>query len=377
MSFYRKYLLPIGLLAGTIIGAGIFSLPFVFSSAGFPLGFASLILGTGVFIALHLLYADVILRTPGTHRFVGYTQIYLGPWLSRLALLASVPQMLLVLTIYLILAVRFGDLLVPGLGVPSLYFFWAIGSALIFFGLRTLASFELWMTGGIVFIIFALFVVAAPYIATTPQSTLVPHWSLWFLPFAPVLFALSGRVAIPSLVRYVRELSHDTVGPLRAIIGWGTIIPAVVYGIFVLSVAALSPVVSDDAVTGLLGAVSPSMLLALGLLGLLSLLSSYVVVGLDVSNILEYDFRVPRALRVSAVVGVPIFAYLLGLQQFIALISFTGGVFLSLEGILIAWMWLRLSPHTWPQSIVPRWGKFSAFAMLVVFVAAFIATLVI
>ena len=231
------------------------------------------------------------------------------------------------------------------------------------------------MTGGIVAIIFALFVVAAPYVATIPARALAPHWSAWFLPFAPVLFALSGRVAIPSLVRYVRELSHDVSG-LRTIIGWGTVIPAFVYGVFVVGVVALSPVVSDDAVTGLIGAVSPLMLAALGLLGLLSLLSSYVVVGLDVSNILEYDFRVPRIVRVAGVVGIPLAAYLLGLQQFIALISFTGGIFLSLEGILIAWMWLRLPAYTKNKSIVGRWGKGSAFALAVVFAGAFIATLV-
>lgn len=372
---YRKYLLPIGLLSGTIIGAGIFALPFVFSSAGLPLGFASLVLGTGVFIALHLLYADIIIRTPGTHRFVGYAQIHLGPWPSRLALLASVPQMLLVLTIYLILAVRFGELLLPGFGTQSLYLFWIIGSALIFLGLRTLASFELWMTGGIVAIIFFLFVFAAPYIETTPVRALAPHWELWFLPFAPVLFALSGRVAIPSLVRYAREFSHS-VRALCATICWGTAFPAIVYGVFVISVVALSPIVSDDAVTGLLGAVPSPMIAAFGILGLLSLLSSYIVVGLDVSNILEYDFRVPLAFRIAAVVGAPIAAYLVGLQQFIALVSFTSGIFLSLEGMLISWMWWRLPPHTESHSIVPRWGRVFALATLAVFGAAFIATLI-
>ncbi len=377
MFYYKTHFVPIGLLAGTIIGAGIFSLPFVFASAGLSIGFVALFVGAVVFFALHLLYADIILRTPGTHRFVGYVQIYLGPWASRLALLASVPQMLLVLTIYLVLAAKFGDLLFPGFGILSLCLFWIIGSAFIFFNLRTLASFELLMTGGIVAIIAALFFFAAPYIPTIPSRFLFPRWGVWFLPFAPVLFALSGRVAIPSLIRYFRELGgHDVCASVRVAIGWGTIVPAILYGFFVVAVVALSPIVSDDAVTGLLGAIPLLMLAALGVLGLLSLLSSYVVVGLDISNILEYDFRVSLLWRGVVVLCVPLLIYLAGFTQFIPLVSFAGGVFLSLEGILIALTWFCLPAHSRERCLVGRWGPLLAWGTLIVFVVAFFATLV-
>lgn len=376
MNNYRERLIPIGWLAGTIIGAGMFSLPFVFDAAGLPLGFVALAFGTMVFVATHLLYADIILITPGEHRFVGFASRYLGRFASSLALLMSVPQMLLVLTIYLVLAPRFGELITPGFGSLTLYGFWLLGSALIFFELRTLATLEFFMTGAIAAIVVFLFLFSVPYLSTMPPRLLSPHWSLFFLPFAPILFALSGRVAIPSLIRYVRRVSGASiVASLRSTIALGTILPAICYGLFVLGVLALAPRVSDDAVTGLLGTVPLPLLFALGFLGLASLLSSYIVVGLDVSNILEYDLHVPRFLRQSIVVGIPIALYVLGLQQFIALVSFTGGVFLSLEGIFIALMWLRLPASERREGLLGCWGMTAAVGTFVVFCVVFFATL--
>jgi hypothetical protein len=288
----------------------------------------------------------------------------------------SVPQMLLVLTIYLVLAPRFGELMLPGFGLTTLYGFWLIGSALIFLELRTLASIEFLMTGAITAIIITLFFFSTPYLPTIPSRAFLPHWALFFLPFAPVLFALSGRVAIPSLVRYMERVMEAPMrAALRSTIVWGTILPAVLYGMFVLGTLALSPRVSDDAVSGLIGAVPFPLLVALGALGFASLLSSYVVVGLDVSNILEYDLHVPRLLRYIVIVGIPIALYVFGAQQFIALVSFPGGVFPSLEGVFIALMWIRLPASVRRDGLLHHWGIVAATATLVVFVVVFFATL--
>ena len=111
MKFYRDFLLPTGLLAGTIIGAGVFALPYTFKTAGLSVGFFYLALAAAMYCLIHLFYADMIVRTPGEHRFVGYAKIYLGRPAFWQAIAMSVLEMVLVMTIYLLLSVSFLNLL--------------------------------------------------------------------------------------------------------------------------------------------------------------------------------------------------------------------------------------------------------------------------
>jgi len=65
-------------LLGVMIGAGIFGLPYVVAKAGIIPGlFYFLVLG-GVVLLLHLFFGEIVLRTQGKHRLIGYAQRYLA-----------------------------------------------------------------------------------------------------------------------------------------------------------------------------------------------------------------------------------------------------------------------------------------------------------
>jgi amino acid permease len=328
-----KFLLAVGTLAGTIIGAGIFALPYIFKAAGLASGFFYLALAAAAYIAVYLMYAEIILKNAGDHRFVGYVRMYLGKGLSGLAVLMTIVEMILVLTIYLILSQSFGNLITAyGSGLDKMIIFWLLGSAAIFVGLRRIAWLEFLITAGLIAIILFIFVLGLPKLSFSPEAPWI-NFKNFFLPLAPVLFALSGRVAIPAVVR----LSGDFK---KAIVA-GLLISAVVYAVFVVSVLAISPTVSPDAVSGLAGYAPAGILAIIGIFGILSLISSYITIGFDVYKSLELDLLWPDWLKFLAVVLGPLTLYFLGLQNFLGLISFTGGIFLALEGILIIWMWLR------------------------------------
>ena len=74
-----NFFCAIAVLIGTIVGAGTFGLPFVFAKAGFTAGILYLLALTAVVLAIHLVYGEIILRTNGSHRLVGYAAKYLGP----------------------------------------------------------------------------------------------------------------------------------------------------------------------------------------------------------------------------------------------------------------------------------------------------------
>ena len=343
MKIYRNFLLPTGLLAGTIIGAGVFALPFVFLKAGILSGLFYLALGTSAYLLIHLFYADIILRTEGEHRFVGYAQIYLGRAAFWLAILMAVLEMIFILTIYLVLSASFSNLFAgAGAGLFKVLIFWVLGSATIFLSLKRVAFLEFLITWGMILIIGLIFVLGLGKLGKIGALDFYPNLVNFFVPLAPILFALSGRVAIPSLVKYFRipGVGHNHALIKKAITA-GTIIPAVVYAFFVFGVFGLSNVVSEDSVSGLLGQVPSFVLVIIGILGILSLWSSYIVVGLDVESILRYDLKISKAVRILFVVLAPLALYFLSSQDFIGLVGFVGGIFLALEGIFIILMWLR------------------------------------
>jgi len=85
MSAFWKAL---SIFVGTIVGVGIFGLPWIaYKSGFFVLLFYFLFLGA-VAIVVHLMLGDVILGTSTKHRFPGYVKEYLGSFWSKIALLA-------------------------------------------------------------------------------------------------------------------------------------------------------------------------------------------------------------------------------------------------------------------------------------------------
>ena len=351
----KDLILSANLLAGTIIGAGVFSLPYVFKIAGGATGLFYLLLATVVYIAIYRMYAQVISVTPGEHRLAGYIKIYLGNTAWWISILMTIGGAILVLTVYLILSQSFGNLITPfGSGLDKMVIFWLIGSAAIFLSLRRIALLEVMINIGMVAIIAAIFFLGLMKPDNILSVNFGVHWKNFLLPLAPILFALSGRVAVPAMTKF---------GSLRAAINWGTIVPSVLFAAFVLSILALSPVVSEDAVTGLIGYVHPVVLIAIGIFGIFSILSSYITIGYDVYKSLGMDLNFPRSLQYALVVFGPLVAYFAGLNSFIGLVSFIGGIFLGLEGIFIVLMWLKA---------VKKPPSLSSVLLMTVFAAAII-----
>ncbi|MDO8467028.1 MAG: hypothetical protein Q7S83_02695 [bacterium] len=331
----KQFFLPFGILAGTIIGAGVFSLPYIFRFSGISLGLIYLVIGSAAYIVVYRMYADIVRETPGDHRFVGYSRIYLGNRIGWLAILMTIIESILVLTIYLVLSESFAHLLVrAGAGVEKIIIFWFLASAAILLGLKKIAKIELAITSGILAIFAIVFFFGAKNIGALSVVDIVPVWGNLFWPLSAVLFSLSGRVAIPAVVKLG--------GPTNKVIFWGVAVPALVYGLFAFSVIAISPIVTEDAVTGLRAGIPYAVSWLVGVLGILSLISSYITVGYDVEKSLEYDLRTPYTLRFAMVMFGPILLYFGGLKDFLYLVGLTGGIFIALESIFIVWMWLKM-----------------------------------
>ena len=338
MTGFRNFILAASLMAGVIIGAGIFALPFIFSKVGFLAGIFYLTVFTAVFIAIHLMYAEIITKTKGDeHRFAGYAKIYFGKAGYYAAILMTVVGMFFVLTIYLALSVSF----LPSVGLPAgavgLILFWVASSLPIFFNVKEVAILEFVSNIAIFGVIFLLFFFALgmPFNIDYFQPI---SFTGFFLPFGAIFFSLAGRSAIPEVIDYFRDGNHFS---LRQSIIWGTASSAIIYVFFIYAVLALSGAVSADAIAGLNNLPYP-LLLSLAVLALINLWNSYIVIGIDVKESLKMDIGLKSWQAGLAVIVAPLVIYFAGFQDFMPLINFTGGLFLGLEGIFIVLMWQKL-----------------------------------
>lgn len=376
MSRILKYVYPASILAGTIIGAGMFSLPFIFEQSGFWLGFLYLAFFIFVFWMVHTMYADIILRTEKLPGFMLYAKKYLGAWSVLPAMLATVIGIMFASSIYLVLSTSFVRLALPQASAAVVvYSFWALGSLAIFMKAKRLAILEFIVVGAIavlVGIIFLLGIFGGNY--SGHNFNILPSaLPLFSLPFGPVLFSLSGRSGIPSLLEDAEENNISTSN-ISSLIFWGTAIPGFLYLVFVVGIWGISGAVSENAVSGISPGVS-LLLPALGIVGLASLFDSYVPLGVSVKKILESDFKLSHLTSGLIVVILPILIYQTGLG-FLKLVGITGGIFLAIESIFIALIWDRINTLGKPRLLIKNFGESTAYLIIVVFIIGAIAEII-
>ncbi len=148
MSRLKAFVYSLSTLSGTIIGVGLFSLPYITSRVGPWIMLGYFLVLTSLVILIHQLFGEVALKTPDFLRLPGYAQIYLGKWGRRTALISNILGFLGAILAYLIIGGEFlGTLLSPFLGGGILLYtfvYFLVGAGLIFFGIKAVAKVEFW-----------------------------------------------------------------------------------------------------------------------------------------------------------------------------------------------------------------------------------------
>lgn len=346
-------MLSVGLLAGTIIGAGIFALPYVAREVGLAAALFYLLGGALAYYCVHRMYAAVLAVSPRGMQFFGLARRFFPPRAAPLASYLVLLELVFVLVVYLALAPAFLRLITPLSEEAAVLLFWALGSLFIFARLT-------WQ--GIAELLGTLFIagIVGIVLAAGGDAPLAVPWfepldlRLLFLPLGVLLFSFSGRPALHALVEEWRRAKEEGNGFLLSrAIAWGTFIPAAVYAVFIVAVLRLAPRVTPEALNSFEG--FPAWLIAvLGGMGLLTLWTSYFMIGANVKDILRLDLKAPAWAAVMVVLLVPLALSLAAFRTFFEALSFTGGVFLGLEGILVSALWRRAFPaHRFRALSVP------------------------
>ncbi|HDZ54665.1 MAG TPA: amino acid permease [Candidatus Nealsonbacteria bacterium] len=337
----KKVIYAISILSGTIIGVGLFSLPYITSKVGIfvMLGYF-LVLGALVII-LHLFFGELSLRTPDFKRLPGFAKIYLGKWGQLVAYISTILGLFGALLAYLIIGGQFLEsLLSPFLGGNSLFytfFYFAFGAILIFFGIKAISKIEFW--GLILFfiVLVIIFLRGQPFFEMK-NLFIAPTLNLnnFFLPYGVILFSLWGASLIPE----VEEMLGRRKDLLKKIIPVAILIPILVYIFFIYIILGITgPQTTESALLGLRNFLGDGIV-SLGLLfGVLTTFTSFIALGLTLKKVFWYDLKIGKNLAWAITCFFPLAFFLVGIKDFIPVISFVGGIMIGINGILILLMY--------------------------------------
>ena len=85
-NIFKNYVYPIATLAGSIIGVGFLSLPYITLKVGSIAMLFYFIALAAVVVSIHVMFGQISLKTPDHKRFPGFVEFYLGQWPKKIAL---------------------------------------------------------------------------------------------------------------------------------------------------------------------------------------------------------------------------------------------------------------------------------------------------
>jgi len=330
----KKFLYAIATLIGTIVGVGMFGIPYVIAKSGFLIGLGYLIILGSIVLIIHLLYGEVTLRTLGKHRFPGYVQEYLGRKGKNIVAFTSIFGLTGALLAYIIIGGEFlWGLLSPAFGGNVIFYslaFFIFGALCTYFGIRSIGKSELIMVCFLIFVILILFVGTFSSVKIDNLATL--DLKFMFLPYGVILFSLLGASIIPE----VREVLQGSERKLKKVIFWGAFIPVIIYILFTfLVVGVTGGNTSSEALIGLKNILGDK-LVSLGLVfGFLAVATSFLTLGLTLKKIYWYDFKINKNISWALASFIPLILFLAGVNNFIAIIGLTGAVLGGIDGIIL------------------------------------------
>lgn len=356
------YWRALSVFAGTIIGVGIFGLPWVAYKSGFWLLFLYFLILSVVAIVVHLIFGDICLSVKTKHRFPGYVRLYLGRRWGRLAMLSVCFGLLSAQLAYLIVGGGFlTNLLQPYIGGGELIYvfsFFILGSLLIYKGIKSISLTEFLVLIFFFSVLFLFLIKSSPFIKLDNFSSFNPGFL--FLPYGVVIFSLWGGSIIPE----IKEMIGGNRKLLRKVIISGIILSAVTYLFFTIIIVGVSGSnTSTDAFSGLVSKLGPDIIKVGYIFGIITCFSSFLTLGLTLKKVFSLDMNVSERNSFAFAVFLPFILYLVGLDNFIEIIGLSGAITLGIEGIITILVYKKVLKKKFSRRMHPLYYLFPIFLL--------------
>ncbi|MBI2450226.1 MAG: hypothetical protein HYV47_01670 [Candidatus Nealsonbacteria bacterium] len=362
-----KFIRALSVFVGTIIGVGIFGLPYIASRAGFFVVFIYFLAMSTIAILIHLLFGKVALGTETLYRLPGFAGEYMGPNWKKITLLTIGSGLVGAILAYLIVGGTFLEyFFAPYFGGNNLIYtllFFGAGAYLILRGIKHISRVEFSLLLVFFAILIVIFVKAAPFIDFSNfQKT---DLSFIALPYGVILFAIWGSSLIPELEEM---LGSDAKKLLKRVIVSGILLSVVTYLFFIFMVlGATGQNTSKEAISGLANTLGNGIIRLGFIFGVITCFTSFITLGLTFKKILWYDFGLPRRLSWLIACFLPLILFFLGLKEFIAVIGLTGAISLGFEAIIIVFLYRAFLLKKFARAMNPLMYILPVFFVLGIF----------
>lgn len=344
-DFFENYVYPVVTLSGSIIGVGFLSLPYVASKVGiWPMLFYFIVLAFLV-VCVHVIFGKICLKTPDFKRWPGFVGFYFGSLTKGIILVPMVLGSFGVLLAYLIVGSQFLQAIFSPIFSGNIFayvfFYFLILSAAVYLGIKTISRLEFW---AIVLLLVSFLLIFTKGFSQISLNNIfiqhpTPNIQNLFLPYGAILFSLWGTALIPEAEEMVRGRKQS----LKKIIIAATLIPAVIYLLFIFLVLGITgSQTTESALVGVKNALGNGITSVILFIGVITTFTAFIAHGLFLKKVFVYDLKIKELFAWALVCFTPLVLYLLGLNSFIALVSFVGGVLLGVEGILILLMYQKI-----------------------------------
>lgn len=345
MIKFKTFIYAVSVLSGTIIGVGLFSLPYITAKVGFwVMAGYFLVLGFLV-ILVHLFFGEVALKTPNFKRFPGFAEIHLGDWGRNVAFISTILGLMGAILAYLIVGGEFlKEILSPVFGGnANLYtiIYFIAGTAIIYWGIMAITKVEFW--GLILFfvLLIAIFFRGQNFINNVNLFP-APDFFYLFLPYGAIIFSLWGAPLIPEIEEM---LGVENKKALRTIIFVSILISIIIYLFFIYLILGITgPMTTESALAGLKNYLGNGVVILTLIFGVITTFTSFLTLGLTLKKVLWYDLKIGENTAWAITCFTPMVLFLAGIKSFIAVIGVVGGVMLAVDGILILLMYQKINP---------------------------------
>jgi amino acid permease len=337
----RQFLKIAAIVAAATIGSGVFALPYVVAHAGWLLVIFYFIAFAIVVSAAHVVYLRTLESVGEKERLLGLARKYFGTPGFWTGFIAIVVGLLLSFTAYLILGPQFVMLIFPAIAPgAALALFWFIIAAPVFLGDKSAVNLEELGIFLVSSVIIFVFLSGHPFRAFLSIPPIDLHY--FFLPLGVILFSLAGWTSIEP-VYGVFSRGRSALGVKGKIksgkniwiaLATGTVFAAALYFLFAMGILGSAPRVTEDTLSGLLNWPSWERDI-IAVVGLFAVWTASVPISRELRNALEKDLRWNPLFARFVIVGVPLAAVTLGFNNFLVVVSLTGGLFLSTQYLLI------------------------------------------
>jgi len=333
----KTSLLAYASLIGTIIGAGVFGIPYVMSRSGILFSlFYFLILG-GVALFLHLAFGEIVLRTKEKHRLIGYAQKYLGKKAKILITFSTLFGTIGALLAYIILGGDFLKIIFP---VPLSTFqlsliLWAILSFFVLLGIKSIGWLEFFMNIGFLIAIFLVFLFSLPKIEIS--NFILADLKNFVLPYGVILFSLIGWNAVPEIEGFLKNKKN-----LKKVIVKAILICIIFYFLFGMIISGVTGRnTTPEAFRGLVGILGTKIMILGGIFGLLAVSTSFLILASYLKNALIFDYNFSYFPAFLVACFSPLILFLMGIREFISVVAVVGSLVGLLEGIVITFIYKK------------------------------------